>query len=132
MIGFRSVTEIDVSNNQIKSLSTSLRKMGTLTSLKVGKNHLTSLPQPFGFLRSLKEVDLSDNDFEDIIVLGAFPKRIKLLKANGNTFKSEMFLKYHDMPQIRPAQSFTLYGLIFFLLCFSRTAIAIYCTYKDK
>lgn len=66
--------------------------MGTLTSLKVEKNRLTSLPQPFGFLRSLKEVDLSDNNLENIVVLGPFPRKIKMLKASGNTFKSKFFL----------------------------------------
>ena len=63
--------------------------MGTLKSLKAGNNRLTSLPQPFGFLRSLKEVDLSNNELEDLIVLGPLPRRMKSLKANGNTFKSK-------------------------------------------
>ena len=98
----RSVSCIDVSNNQIENLTTSLRKMGNLASLKVGNNHLSSLPQPFGFLRSLTEVDLSNNAMEGIVVVGPMPRKIKSLKANGNNFKGNAFLIFssEEIPYI--------------------------------
>ena len=59
----KSLTEIDLSGNQLQNCHKALARISQLSSLNVAKNKLTKLPPDFREIVGMLKIDISNNDF---------------------------------------------------------------------
>ena len=81
-----------MSNNQISSIDNSMRRLCKLETLNVGGNQIEKLPVPFTFMRNLRNLDLSENEFHSFDENSAMPKTIRKFKLKGNEIEKGLFL----------------------------------------
>ena len=86
-INFRYLTELDVSYNQIRSISEyTLQNTPSLEALSLSHNEFTTLPD-LRYLTKLRSLSLSHNSIE-AVVDPILPSSLKILSLRGNRIKS--------------------------------------------
>ncbi len=71
------LTELNLSNNELNQVPTTVSSLSALTVLELQKNKLPNLPPEMKFLSSLVRLDLHENVLEELI------EEIVCSKKNG-------------------------------------------------
>lgn len=66
MGSWTSITELNLSTNQLKVLPEDIEKLVNLEILVLSNNQLKKLPNQIGNLKKLRELDLEENDLETV------------------------------------------------------------------
>nr|XP_043630806.1 plant intracellular Ras-group-related LRR protein 5-like [Erigeron canadensis] len=61
-----NITELNLSDNKLKSLPSSITDLTALTKLDIHSNQLTNLPESFGQLVNLQDLDLHANQLQSL------------------------------------------------------------------
>ena len=83
---FRYIKEINLSNNNIKSLPQDFGLLSMLRVVKLAGNILGSLPASIAKLKGLKELDLSNNTFSTLPVEVGLLDSLQQLNLSNNAF----------------------------------------------
>lgn len=81
-----SVTKLDLSNNQIKSISADIASMQKLNHLSLANNKIKDLPKGFSKLKSLKYLNLNNNPLKSELaeVIGSTQNNSQCQAAAAN------------------------------------------------
>ncbi|MBD3215745.1 MAG: hypothetical protein GF311_24245 [Candidatus Lokiarchaeota archaeon] len=80
----RSLKELDLYDNNLKSIPSSLLDIQSLERLSLHNNQLEKLPENFRKLINLKELDISWNNFLDFPEVIIKLKNLEILNLSGN------------------------------------------------
>jgi Leucine-rich repeat (LRR) protein len=80
----KSLTNLSLGENQLTSLPPEIGQLKSLTNLSLGENQLTSLPPEIGQLKSLITLDLNKNKLSSLPLEIGQLKNLTSLNLNGN------------------------------------------------
>lgn len=80
---FSALSDLNLSNNQLKSLPESMQKMTSLKNIRLGDNLLSTIPAFFEFFSRLERFEASNNKITDISALmNCISLKVIIMKGN--------------------------------------------------